>query len=131
MNDLSKGLLVAGVLVVFVFLALLDTPLIPSAGLLIIVIIGIVFAIIWFGGSPFDSHLTKQLPDLHLADRQIPRHVKQYVWQRDGGRCAQCGSNKRVEYAYIIPVSKGGSNTEGNVQLLCEQCNDSKYAKIM
>src|SRR5665647_2498137 len=28
----------------------------------------------------------------------IPSAVKQYVWQRDGGRCVQCGSNERLEY---------------------------------
>ncbi len=121
MNDLSKGLLVVGVLVVFVFLALLDIPPLLSAGLFTIVLIGTVLAIWWRVGFN-SSHLTNPLPDQHLADRQIPRHVKHYVWQRDGGRCAQCGSNKRVEYAYVIPVSKGGSTTEGNVQLLCEHC---------
>lgn len=61
----------------------------------------------------------------------IPTNVKQYVWRRDGGRCVECGSNERLEYDHIIPVSKGGSNTERNVQLLCEHCNRMKHAKIM
>jgi len=61
----------------------------------------------------------------------IPSAVKQYVWQRDGGRCVQCGSNERLEYDHIIPVSKGDGNTERNLQLLCEHCNRKKHAKIM
>jgi Restriction endonuclease len=64
-------------------------------------------------------------------DRTIPTNVKLYVWRRDGGRCVECGSNEKLEYDHIIPVSKGGSNTERNVQLLCEHCNRMKHAKIM
>lgn len=60
----------------------------------------------------------------------IPERVKMYVWKRDDGRCAYCKSNKKLEYDHIIPVSKGGSNTARNIQLLCERCNRSKSAKI-
>jgi 5-methylcytosine-specific restriction endonuclease McrA len=63
--------------------------------------------------------------------RRIPPEVKQYVWRRDRGQCVMCGSNEALEYDHIIPVSKGGSNTERNVQLLCMQCNRKKHAKIM
>lgn len=60
----------------------------------------------------------------------IPQQVKMYVWQRDGGRCASCKSDKKLEYDHIIPVSKGGSNTERNIQLLCQDCNRTKSANI-
>ena len=49
-----------------------------------------------------------------------------FVWQRDEGKCVRCGSNERLEYDHIIPVSKGGSSTKRNIQLLCELCNRSK-----
>jgi|GEM_PF-1651876 hypothetical protein len=62
--------------------------------------------------------------------RLIPKSVKHEVWNRDGGRCVECGSKERLEYDHIIPVSKGGSNTARNVQLLCEQCNRLKAARI-
>ena len=61
----------------------------------------------------------------------IPSAVKQRVWRRDVGRCVECGSNENLEYNHIIPVSKGDSNTERNVQLLCMNCNLKKHAKIM
>jgi hypothetical protein len=64
------------------------------------------------------------------ARAPIPRNVKMYVWQRDNGRCVECGSKERLEYDHIIPVSKGGSNTARNLQLLCERCNRSKGASI-
>lgn len=63
-------------------------------------------------------------------DRHIPSMVKMYVWQRDKGQCVKCGTIERLEYDHIIPVSKGGSNTERNIQLLCERCNRQKGGAI-
>lgn len=62
---------------------------------------------------------------------RIPEKVRIAVWRRDEGKCAECGSKENLEYDHIIPVSKGGSNTERNIQLLCEQCNRKKSGKIM
>ena len=62
--------------------------------------------------------------------KPIPKNVKMYVWQRDQGRCVDCGSKERLEYDHIIPVSKGESNTDRNIQLLCEHCNRSKGSSI-
>jgi Holliday junction DNA helicase RuvB len=73
-------------------------------------------------------------PDSHSPKsgrRSIPDDIKVFVWQRDGGRCAKCGSQENLEYDHIIPVSKGGSNTARNIQLLCEKCNRSKSAGIV
>jgi 5-methylcytosine-specific restriction endonuclease McrA len=60
----------------------------------------------------------------------IPDSVRLFVWQRDRGQCTKCGSQERLEFDHIIPVSEGGSSTERNVQLLCETCNRSKGAAI-
>ena len=56
--------------------------------------------------------------------------VKREVWNRDGGKCVKCGSRNNIEYDHIIPVSKGGSNTARNIELLCEKCNRKKSANI-
>ena len=58
--------------------------------------------------------------------RHIPREVRQVVWQRYAGRCADCDANDYLEFDHIIPVSKGGSNSASNVQLLCRRCNLNK-----
>jgi len=60
----------------------------------------------------------------------IPEDVRFAVWRRDEGKCVKCGSKENLEFDHIIPVSKGGSNTERNIQLLCERCNREKYNKI-
>lgn len=61
----------------------------------------------------------------HIADR-----IRIFVWQRDEGKCVKCGSIEKLEFDHIIPVAKGGNNTERNIQLLCEACNRSKGANI-
>ena len=43
---------------------------------------------------------------------RIPDDVRLYVWQRDQGKCVQCGSQEKLEYDHIIPVSRGGGNTD-------------------
>ena len=60
----------------------------------------------------------------------IPQNVRDRVWNRDGGKCVQCGSNENIEFDHIIPISKGGSNSYRNLQILCEKCNRSKSNKI-
>lgn len=66
----------------------------------------------------------------HKGRPPIPDDVKMFVWQRDGGSCVKCGSQENLEFDHVIPLSKGGSNTARNLQLLCERCNRSKGAAI-
>jgi tetratricopeptide (TPR) repeat protein len=77
----------------------------------------------------------------HLLDRvgtatsrrgrqPIPEDVRHAVWRRDEGRCVECGSQENIEFDHVIPFARGGSNTERNLQLLCEPCNRRKSAAI-
>ncbi len=61
----------------------------------------------------------------------IPDDVKMFVWQRDGGHCVKCKSNRNLEFDHIIPLALGGSNTARNIQLLCEACNRAKGASLV
>ena len=65
-----------------------------------------------------------------ISTRYISKSVRREVWRRDRGRCVECGSRVNLEYDHIIPFSKGGSNTERNIQLLCQDCNRKKFDKI-
>ena len=60
----------------------------------------------------------------------MPESVRLFVWRRDEGKCVKCGSQEKLEFDHIIPVADGGSNTERNIQLLCEQCNRQKGKSI-
>ena len=74
--------------------------------------------------------LEKEESENPKRSRRITQEVKDKVWNRDGGKCVECGSNENLEFDHIIPHSKGGANTYRNIQLLCEPCNRSKSAKI-
>ncbi len=62
---------------------------------------------------------------------RIPESVRIEVWRRDGGKCARCGSREKLEYDHIVPISKGGSNTARNIELLCENHNRSKSNNVV
>ena len=85
-------------------------------------------------GITFKGLVTRQLEEPKVENdkksRRISQDVKDKVWNRDGGKCVECGSNENLEFDHIIPHSKGGANTYRNIQLLCEPCNRSKSAKI-
>ncbi len=65
-----------------------------------------------------------------LPNRNISRDIRQRIWQRYGGRCAECGAKDYLEFDHIIPVARGGGNTDNNVQLLCRRCNLRKSDAI-
>ena len=76
-------------------------------------------------------HTGREVEDEDRFDRKpIPPAVRREVWRRDERKCVQCGSQRNLELDHIIPVSKGGSNTARNIQLLCQDCNRTKSDKI-
>lgn len=63
--------------------------------------------------------------------RRIPTLIKRKVWERDQGKCVDCGSTQDLHFDHIIPFSKGGSSSDlRNVQLLCGKHNLQKSDKI-
>jgi len=62
--------------------------------------------------------------------RHITQETRNTVWQRCNGKCVECESTSYLEFDHIIPFSKGGSNSENNIQLLCRACNLSKSDRI-
>ncbi len=70
------------------------------------------------------------VPQNDRPSRHIPQEVRNAVWQRDQGRCVQCGATEYLEYDHVIPFSKGGASTVNNIQLLCRTCNLKKGDRI-
>lgn len=56
----------------------------------------------------------------------VPVGIRRAVFERDGGKCVECGSAFDLQYDHILPVSLGGATTVENLQLLCADCNQRK-----
>ncbi len=68
--------------------------------------------------------------DHYPSRKPISDTVKRAVWVRDQGRCVGCGSTTDLQFDHIIPYSKGGGDSEQNLQILCGTCNRSKSDSI-
>lgn len=87
-----------------------------------------------------DNKLSRLRQDVELMERvverkqlariSIPDEVKLLVFARDEGKCVRCGATERLQFDHIIPVAKGGGNSEKNIQLLCDHCNLEKSDRI-
>jgi 5-methylcytosine-specific restriction endonuclease McrA len=62
--------------------------------------------------------------------RHVPAHVREAVWERDGGRCTfvsdagkRCDARERLEYDHVLPVARGGEATVEGLRLLCRAHN--------
>jgi 5-methylcytosine-specific restriction endonuclease McrA len=68
-------------------------------------------------------------PDRVSNPRAIGPKLRALVMERDGFRCRRCGSGPkeaRLVVDHIVPVIRGGSGDEANLQVLCEDCNIGK-----
>lgn len=68
--------------------------------------------------------------EAEIKRERVSEEVRIAVWRRDGGKCVRCGGRERLEYDHIVPLSKGGSNTVRNIELLCEECNRQKGNRV-
>lgn len=63
--------------------------------------------------------------------------LRQQIKERDNYTCKYCGNstykepNLLLEIDHIIPVSKGGTTIEENLQTLCWKCNREKSDKVV
>jgi HNH endonuclease len=70
-------------------------------------------------------------PEDRRAGNRIPDSVRAAVIVRDGGRCRACYSAVDLQIDHIVPVSKGGTCEESNLQTLCGRCNRRKWKKLI
>lgn len=85
----------------------------------------------------------------HEARRGLARHIRRDITERrrrafsadrdalllglidrDGCRCAECGSEADLTIDHIVPVSRGGTDDLGNLRLLCRPCNSKKGDRL-
>lgn len=53
------------------------------------------------------------------------------ICRRYDQRCAYCGERKRLEQDHVVPLSKGGTHTAGNVVPACKSCNSAKGNRLI
>jgi 5-methylcytosine-specific restriction endonuclease McrA len=58
--------------------------------------------------------------------KAVPGSRRARVYERDGGRCVQCGTTENLTLDHRVPIAKGGSNRASNLQTMCEPCNLAK-----
>lgn len=59
----------------------------------------------------------------------IPNWLRHAVYARDGHRCVECGTSKRLSLDHIIHWSKGGPDTYENLRTYCLPCNWARGAR--
>lgn len=57
--------------------------------------------------------------------RNPPDSLVKFIMERDEF-CQQCGSYEDLQLDHIIPVSRGGNDSEENLRLLCGACNKAR-----
>jgi hypothetical protein len=65
-------------------------------------------------------------PKARIVLVRIPSEVREFVFERDGGQCRHCGATQYLELDHTIPLSRDGTNTDQNLQVLCGSCIRSK-----
>jgi hypothetical protein len=60
----------------------------------------------------------------------VTRTQRARILERDGHACKACGAVDALCIDHIIPVSRGGDSSDGNLQVLCSACNTKKGNKI-
>lgn len=61
-----------------------------------------------------------------VSDRELTR-----LKSRHDGCCAYCGSSENMTIDHVVPLSRGGTHSIGNLLPACGFCNFSKGAKLL
>lgn len=57
----------------------------------------------------------------------LPKEITKLL----SSNCSYCGTAENVTLDHIVPISRGGKHSIGNLQSLCGSCNSSKNAKTI
>lgn len=61
----------------------------------------------------------------------LSRDIAERLFKLQKGKCACCGEplGKNYHLDHIMPIALGGSNTDDNIQLLRQRCNNQKHSQ--
>ncbi len=73
---------------------------------------------------------SQQVRSFNTQGRYIPKHLRQSILERDGGRCSfvsesgvRCCSHAGLQIDHIVPFAKGGKTDPSNLRTLCKSHN--------
>ena len=91
----------------------------------------------WAQSHPEQRRLIKQIASLRHYARKIkalPNNFTILDWQallkEHHHTCVYCGlQSESLTQDHVVPLSKGGPHTKGNIVPACTPCNSSKHAR--
>jgi 5-methylcytosine-specific restriction endonuclease McrA len=63
--------------------------------------------------------------------RWIRPNTRKAIYARDRFKCVYCGSKRYLSLDHVLPRSRGGDNTPGNLVTACLTCNDERGDKSL
>lgn len=76
---------------------------------------------------PIPAQQTKEIQSEDMSKRIVfPQETRMSVYNQSEGRCVYCGRSipfDEMTIDHIVPLSKGGTNYEKNLQCCCKECN--------
>lgn len=86
----------------------------------------------WRASNPEKIRVYKQNRQARkVAGGRLSSDIAKRLYELQRGKCACCGQPLGSDYHldHIMPLALGGTNTDDNVQLLRQRCNNQKHAK--
>ena len=80
----------------------------------------------WRNKLPKEKHTKKKSPERSKMEISFNR-IRPQILNRDGNKCTECGSEKRLNVHHIVKRSEGGDNSRDNLVTLCYKCHTNKH----
>lgn len=89
----------------------------------------------WMKTPKGKAHAARSHSKRRMLESEIVCDLTAEQWEeiksKQNCQCNICGKIESLHRDHIIPLSKGGAFTKGNVQGLCKSCNSKKGNKIL
>jgi 5-methylcytosine-specific restriction endonuclease McrA len=73
------------------------------------------------------SHIKRKISKEANAYKILDKEFKKLY----SSPCAFCGSTEKITMDHIVPISRSGNHSIGNLQPLCRRCNSSKKSRFI
>lgn len=85
----------------------------------------------WNMRNPHSKRISEQKRRSAKISRGVFKISKKEILKIISSPCVACGSYDKITMDHIVPLSRGGKHSIGNLQPLCFSCNASKNNRVM